>query len=93
MAANVTEYDDNNSKVIVADRVHVTLLINGNSNPFNVSSWSFIPQSHTFTSTPPAFPIPQPIYPFIINIAATTINYNFIGIKEGDVTGDADPNQ
>jgi hypothetical protein len=93
MAANVTEYDDNSSMVNMGDEIRVTQLLNGNSNPFNVSSWSFIPQSHTFTTTPPAFPKPQPVYPFVINIATTTINYDFIGIKEGDATGDADPNQ
>lgn len=93
MAANVTDYDDSNSTVNMADEIRVTQLLNGNSNPFNVSSWSFIPQSHTFTTTPPAFPKPQPIYPFVINIVVTTTTYDFIGIKEGDATGDADPNQ
>jgi hypothetical protein len=94
MAANVSEADSDASFVDIADNVRILKAIDPIAPmPLPVSSWAFIPANHTFTTLPPAYPTPQKLQPFSINIAVTTANYDFIGVKKGDVDGDADPNQ
>jgi hypothetical protein len=94
MAANVTEADSDVSVVDLADNVRLLQALHPTTPvPLTVSSWAFIPANHVFTTAPPAYPTPQKLQPFTVNIAINTLNYDFIGVKKGDVTGDADPNQ
>jgi hypothetical protein len=93
MAANLSEDDNSSSFVDLADLILAKQLFTGVIPTLPVSSWAFVPASHVFSSALPAFPTPQPTKPFVVNISATNLHYDFIGVKKGDADGDADPNQ
>lgn len=82
---------DNNTKLSTADLVEMRKLILVISSKFpNNKSWRFIPKSYTFaTPTNPwatAFPESTDVN---LSAAANQMNNDFIGIKIGDLNGNA----
>lgn len=90
MAANVSENDTDNSTVDVLDVLLIRRTILRVDPSLPVKTWSFIPSGYQFTTVAPNFPKPQPArQAFTITTASASIEFNFVGIKEGDVNGTA----
>ncbi|MBK8965956.1 MAG: VCBS repeat-containing protein [Lewinellaceae bacterium] len=70
-----------------ASLIQQCLLGNPQANAIFNTSWRFVPTSHTMTMPPWGFP-EQRTY---TGISASQSNQDFIGMKLGDVTGDANP--
>ncbi len=83
--------DVNNSETIsTLDLIHIRRLILGIYTEFpDNSSWRFIPEDYEFPDplNPWSEEFPEAI--FINSSPQETINFNFIGIKTGDVSGNA----
>ena len=90
MAANVSENDTDNSTVDVLDVLLIRRTILRVDPSLPINTWSFIPSGYQFTTVAPNFPKPQPArQSFTITTASASIEFNFVGIKEGDVNGTA----
>ena len=90
MAANVSENDTDNSTVDVLDVLLIRRTILRVDPSLPINTWSFIPSGYQFTTVAPNFPKPQPTRrAFTITTASASIEFNFVGIKEGDVNGTA----
>ncbi len=90
MAANVSEVDTDNSTVDVMDILLIRKFILRQIPVLPGNTWNFIPSSYQFSTVAPNFPKPQPMsQSFTIKTASSPIEFNFIGIKEGDVNGTA----
>lgn len=85
--------DVNDSKsVTIADIIDLRKSIL-NATPFaNNTSWRFIDATYAFQN--PSNPLKEtfPEYVEIKSLPQSTLNVNFIGVKIGDVSGDATPN-
>jgi hypothetical protein len=88
MAANVSEVDTDNSTVDVMDILLIRKFILRQIPALPGNTWNFIPSNYQFLMFAPNFPKPQPMsQSFTIKTASSPIEFNFIGIKEGDVNG------
>ena len=84
--------DTNDSgDVDATDLLIIKRLLLGVSTQFPISSWHFVPKT---TANDPNFPanitIPDV---FQVTFTATTMGFDFIAVKTGDVNGSADGNQ
>jgi len=79
---------NNDGRVTASDLVDLRRLILGvvAELPSN-DSWRFVDASHQFTSPELAFPFPEIVT--IDNLSGNTPDQNFIGVKIGDVSGNA----
>lgn len=77
--------------VTAADLVAIQSLILGNANAFpnGTPSWRFIPSDYVFPNPSSPFPYPQNMV--LNNLINDYMSADFIGIKTGDVTGNANP--
>ena len=83
---------NNDGRIGVLDLLDVQKLILGLTDQFsNNDSWRFVPRSFTFDD--PAFPFPFGDVIEIENLENDRMNEDWIGMKIGDVTQDAVPNQ
>jgi hypothetical protein len=88
MAANVSEVDNDNSVVDVMDLILIREFILRKIPALPGNTWNFVPSNYEFTTVAPNFPKPQPMsQSFTIKTASSPIEFNFVGIKEGDVNG------
>ena len=78
---------NNNINTLDASLIQQSLLGNPAANAQFQSSWRFVPSSHTMTNPPWGFP-EQRTYTAIVT---SQTNQDFIGMKIGDVSGDANP--
>ena len=84
--------DANNSQTItVSDIVAIQNLILHNITMFpnGTPSWQFVPEGHVFSD--PFNPWPFPADISMNNLSGDYLTADFLGIKVGDVTGNADP--
>ncbi|MEO1258085.1 MAG: hypothetical protein AAFZ15_04785 [Bacteroidota bacterium] len=84
--------DANNSQTItVSDIVAIQNLILHNITMFpnGTPSWQFVPEDHVFSD--PFNPWPFPADISMNNLSGDYLTADFLGIKVGDVTGNADP--
>ena len=79
---------NNDGRVTASDLVDLRQLILGVTAelPSN-DSWRFVDAAHQFTSPEAAFPFPEVVT--IDNLSGNMPNQNFVGIKIGDVSGNA----
>lgn len=84
IAADVNGQDG----ITVTDISIITQLILNEIQTFPLESWRFVPQDYTFTnpSNPFLTMLPEHI---MVNLTESINNQDFIGIKVGDVSGDA----
>ena len=79
---------DNNGIISASDLSHLRRLILGLDSEFSAnSSWRFVDASHDFDAAGAVFPFPEVLS--IENLTFDMLNENFIGIKIGDVSGNA----
>ena len=83
--------DINNSQgVTTFDMVEIRKAILKQIDEFTkVPSWRFVPGDHTFAGDTWATPVP---FVYEVETSADEMEINFVAIKMGDVTGDADVN-
>ena len=55
-------------------------LILGFANTLDTPNWRFVPLDYSY---------PDPIMPITVSLTETIENLNFIGVKAGDVSGNA----
>ena len=77
--------------VTAADLVAIQSLILASASEFpnGTPSWRFIPSDYVFPDPSNPFPFPQNMV--LNNLIGDYLNADFIGIKTGDVTGNANP--
>ena len=82
---------DNNQNVTPLDLIHLRKLILGvrSTFPGDQEAWRFVERDYVFADNVNPWPFPETID--IFGLTSQRLNENFIGIKIGDVTGDADP--
>ncbi len=78
--------------ITVSDMVAIQNLIlqNITTYPNGTPSWQFVPDSHTFAN--PYHPWPFPAYISMNNLLGDYLTADFLGIKVGDVSGNANAN-
>ncbi len=82
---------DNNERVTPLDLIHLRKLILGvrSTFPGDQEAWRFVEKDYVFADSVNPWPFPESID--VLGLTSQRLNENFIGIKIGDVTGDADP--
>ena len=79
---------DNNGRITTSDLAELRKLILGIYEELpNNSSWRFVDAAHDFDAAGAVFPFPEVLR--IDNLSNSMLNEDFIGIKVGDVSGNA----
>ncbi|MEO1516868.1 MAG: T9SS type A sorting domain-containing protein [Bacteroidota bacterium] len=88
IAADVT----NDGSVTTFDLIFIRQVILGIASEFpNVDSWRFVDAAYNFPDPTNPFSSPFPESIDFVNLTANSLDNDFIGVKMGDVTLDADP--
>ena len=82
---------DNNQRVSSIDLIHLRKLILGirTTFPGDQEAWRFVERDYVFADDLDPWPFSESIN--VLGLTEPRLNENFIGIKIGDVNGDADP--
>lgn len=79
---------DNNARITTSDLAELRKLILGIYEELpNNSSWRFVDAAHDFDAAGAVFPFPEVLR--IQNLSNSMLNEDFVGIKIGDVSGNA----